>query len=71
MSTVPMAEDQPTMTVWPETANALGLSKSTAYVGVARGDIPSIRVAGRILVPTAALRRLLRLDEPVGSDDAA
>ena len=70
MIVIPQAEEHPTMTVWPEAARALGLSRSAAYDGVARGDIPSIRVGRRIVVPTAALRRLLQLDEPFGSDAA-
>jgi len=43
-----------------ETAQLLGLSRSSAYQGVMRGEIPSFRVGKRILVPRAALERLLQ-----------
>ena len=42
-----------------ETAQMLGISRAAAYQAAARGDIPTIRVGGRILVPRAALKRLL------------
>ena len=63
MATIPRAEDQPTMTIWPETGHAIGLSRSASYDAAKSGDIPTIRIGKRILVPTAALRRLLKLDE--------
>lgn len=64
MNKLPTAEEQPTMTLWPKTGTALGISRSATYGGAARGEIPTIRVGARILVPTAALRRMLQLDEP-------
>lgn len=66
MQTIPRAEDQPTLTIWPEAGTALGLSRSASYDGAARGDIPTIRIGRRLLVPTAALRRMLQLDAPSG-----
>jgi excisionase family DNA binding protein len=42
-----------------ETANLLGLSRNATYQGVQSGAIPSIRVGKRILVPKAALDRML------------
>ena len=47
-----------------DTARVLGVARSSAYEAVANGEIPSIRVGRRLLVPTAALRRMLQLDEP-------
>jgi hypothetical protein len=41
---------------------AIGLGRHAAYVGVKAGDIPSIKVGRRILVPTAPLRRMLGID---------
>jgi excisionase family DNA binding protein len=52
---------QPTVTV-EHAGRILGISRASAYDGVARGEIPSIRVGRRLLVPTAALRRLLAID---------
>jgi excisionase family DNA binding protein len=43
-------------------AKALGLSRAAAYNGVQTGEIPSIRIGRRIVVPTAAVRRMLQLD---------
>ncbi len=58
----PSPEERPTLPVWPDTGQILGLSRQGTYDAVTRGDIPSIRVGRRLLVPTAALRRLLQLD---------
>lgn len=62
---VPMPDPmlQPTMSVWPETGRALGLSKASTYDAVHRGEIPVIRIGRRMLVPTAALRKMLHLDD--------
>jgi len=60
---LPDATSQPTMNVWPETADALGLSKAATYEAVHRGEIPVIRIGRRMLVPTAALRKMLHLDD--------
>jgi excisionase family DNA binding protein len=46
----------------PETARLLGISRGAAYEGVASGEIPSIRIGRRLLVPRVALRRMLNLD---------
>ena len=42
-----------------EAARLLRIGKNLAYAAVARGDLPSIRIGGRILVPLAALDRML------------
>ena len=42
-----------------EAASIMGVSKNVAYEAARRGEIPSIRLGGRILVPRAALERLL------------
>ena len=51
-----------------EAAQLLGISRSFAYEAVQRGDIPSMRIGRRVLVPKAALKRLL---ETVGDSDEA
>ncbi|MDO8530702.1 MAG: excisionase family DNA-binding protein [Dehalococcoidia bacterium] len=38
-----------------EAAKLLALSRSSAYAGVKNGQIPSIKVGRRILIPRAAL----------------
>ena len=37
----------------------LGLSRPSAYLAVKRGEIPAIRIGRRILVPVAALDKML------------
>ena len=37
----------------------LGLSRPSAYLAVKRGEIPVIRIGRRLLVPIAALEKLL------------
>lgn len=59
---VPRAEDRPTVTLWPETGQWLGLSRSATYESAARGEIPVLKFGRRSVVPTAALRRLLGMD---------
>ncbi len=42
-----------------EAARVLGIGRNGAYEAVRRGDIPSIRIGKRYLIPKAALERLL------------
>lgn len=42
-----------------EAAQLLGISRAFAYEAVQRGEIPSMRIGRRILVPKAALQRML------------
>lgn len=58
---VPDPDECPTLTV-PEAGLILGLGKASAYEAASRGDIPTIRIGRRLVVPTAGLRRLLLLD---------
>jgi excisionase family DNA binding protein len=51
-------EDRLVFTV-EEAAQLLGISRSFAYEAVQRGDIPSMRIGRRILVPKAKLERFL------------
>jgi len=46
------------MTV-PEAAEILGIGKNTAYQAAKRGEIPTIRIGGRVLVPVAKFEDLL------------
>jgi len=58
---IPSVEDSPTVSV-PLAAAALGVSLSAAYGAVRRGDLPTVKIGGRRLVPTAWLRAVLYLD---------
>ena len=42
---------------------ALGVGRSAAYSAIRNGEIPSIRIGRRITVPTAAIRRMLQIEE--------
>lgn len=56
-----------TMTV-DEAAAILGISRAKAYECARTGELPSIRLGRRVLIPAAALARLL---QPSGDDEAA
>ncbi len=51
-------EDRLVYTV-EEAAKLLGISRSFAYEAVERGEIPSMRIGRRILVPKPRLERYL------------
>lgn len=50
--------DQEVHTV-EETASILRVGKNTVYAAVRKGEIPSIRIGDRILIPRVALERML------------
>ncbi len=58
---IPDPAQVPTLTV-DAVAKFLHVSRASAYQAVHSGEIPSLRVGRRILVPTAALLALLGLD---------
>lgn len=53
--------DRPTISV-EQAAAIFGIGRNAAYEAVRRGEIPSVRLGGRILVPTAAIRKMLYVD---------
>lgn len=55
---------QRTMLTPEEVARILRLSKNGCYTAVARGDIPSVRIGKKIMIPGASLRRMLGIDAP-------
>jgi excisionase family DNA binding protein len=60
----PVDRDSECRTVSIEDAGRiLGISRGSAYTAAANGDIPTIRIGKRLLVPRAALDRLLA-EEP-------
>jgi excisionase family DNA binding protein len=42
-----------------EAARILGISRASAYSAAKSGDLPTIRMGNRLLVPEAALEKLL------------
>ena len=55
-----MDAERRTFTV-PEAARLLGIGRSAAYDAARRGELPTLRIGRRILVPRAALEQLLSL----------
>jgi excisionase family DNA binding protein len=53
-----------------EAASRLGISTWLAYEAAHRGELPVCRVGRRMLVPRAALLRLLGQDPSSGSESA-
>jgi excisionase family DNA binding protein len=58
---LPDPKREPTISV-ERTADLFGISRGSAYEAVRRGELPSIRIGHRIVVPTAALLRLLGVE---------
>jgi len=54
-------KDQTERLTWTveETARKLGIGKNQAYEAVKKGQIPSIKIGKRLLVPAASFARLL------------
>ena len=44
----------------PEAAKALGIGRSAAYEAARTGQLPTIKIGKRILVPVVAFERMLR-----------
>ena len=61
-------QERLTLTV-EEAAAALGISRAFAYESVRRGDIPHIKIGRRLLVPRAALDRMLASAMPDNIED--
>jgi hypothetical protein len=54
---------RPTVTV-PQAGMVLGLGKDAAYECARRGDIPTIRLGRRVVVPTPRLLAMLGVEVP-------
>ena len=56
--------DKKTLSI-PEAGKALGIGRSAAYEAARTGQLPTIRIGKRLLVPIVALERLLEQASPV------
>jgi excisionase family DNA binding protein len=54
----PNGMEKKTMTI-TEAAKVLGIGRNNAYAAARNGDIPTIKIGKRILVPTAPLKKML------------
>jgi excisionase family DNA binding protein len=52
-------DDLPPILTVEQTAEVLGISRGLAFAAVRAGDIPSVRIGRRILVPRDRLRHML------------
>jgi excisionase family DNA binding protein len=51
--------DFPLTCTVPEAGKRLGIGRSSAYQAAANGEIPTIRIGRLVLVPVAALERMV------------
>lgn len=58
-TTHPTAGSEPRVHTVEEAGRIMGLGRSAAYEAVRRGEIPTIRLGRRIVVPRARLEALL------------
>jgi excisionase family DNA binding protein len=66
-----MEIERQTVTV-EEAATILGVGRNKAYEAARSGEIPTIRIGKRLLVPVASLERLLAVGaQPLGVNDLA
>lgn len=62
MMRLPDPGDKPLLKI-VEVADLTGLDRHHLYRCIARGEFPSVRVGRLLFVPTAALRRLLQIED--------
>lgn len=62
-ATPPHWMDRTTLTV-EEAGQILGICRSSAYEAVKRGQLPAIKVVGRLVVPVPRLMELLGYSTP-------
>jgi excisionase family DNA binding protein len=55
----------------PEAGRVLGIGRDSAYRAAHRGQIPTLTLGRRVIVPTAQLRKLLEGHVLNGGPDAA
>jgi hypothetical protein len=55
--------DNVTVRVWPEAAVLLQYERDAAYSAARNGHIPTIRMGRMLRVPTAALRKMLGIEQ--------
>ena len=53
-----LSDDKLTLSV-PEAGRLIGLGRNAAYDAAAKGELPTIKIGSRILVPKVALERML------------
>ena len=59
-----------TLNLWPDTGRMLGLGRNATFSGAKIGEIKTIRIGRRLLVPRAWLEEVLAGKVPVGGKNA-
>jgi len=54
-----------------EVLRIVPLGRTAVYDAIRRGDIPSVRVGGRVLIPRAALERMFAIEPAQAPRSAA
>jgi hypothetical protein len=67
---LPDPEDEPTITI-EDAGTVLGIGRSSAYAAARRGDLPTITIGRRKVVPTARLRAMLGMAASGGEGHGA
>ncbi len=63
--------DTPLLVAVPDAARLLGIGTTFAWELVRAGDIPSVKLGRRVLVPRSALERLAGAPAPAPAQEAA
>ena len=61
-----MQDDEKLIVSVGDCAHLLGLSRSSCYEGIRRGEIPHLKIGRRILIPKVQLERLLQAGKSDG-----
>jgi hypothetical protein len=65
MTEIPLPWVTPVVPLWPDAGEWLGFrSRSASHDAAGRGEIPTIRLGARLMVPTAELYALVGLAVP-------
>ncbi len=56
-------ENKTTVPLWPTTAQLIGIGRNAVYRAAATGQIPTLKIGGRIVVPVAKLLDLLGISD--------
>lgn len=65
--TIDEALSRPTIPVPDAGALFFGLGRNASYEAAKRGDIPTIKIGGRVMVPVVALAEKVGLKARIGS----
>jgi excisionase family DNA binding protein len=64
---MPKLDELPDVLTVGDCARVLGIARNTAYEAVRRLELPAVKIGRRILVPKAALLRILDVERVVST----